>query len=149
MSNYLPGVIEQMLEARDTCRELATLLMEENNNLSHSTKLDAVETRLAMKKRLSLRLEKLVQEIKGQRDMWKASPKAQNLAIQLAEEIKLFQELSAKNVAALKAAHQLRADIVAVIRDTLEAQQPKVQTYNRTGTLTTGPSTTSVVVKQG
>lgn len=139
-----PAVLIQMMEASQTCRDLMGLMVEENANLVKQS-LTETETRLAMKKRLALRLEKLLADIKAHQAEWKGNRQAEGVALKLAQEIEVFRELAAKNEGLLRAAHQLRADIVSVIRDTIEAQQPRVTTYGNTGTVSNGSAGTTVV----
>lgn len=139
-----PGIIIQMMEASQTCRELMGIMSEENANLANQ-QTSQIEARLQLKKRLALRLEKLLADIKAQKDQWKDSPLAKNAATRLAEEIALFTELAKKNETLLRAAHQLRADIVAVIRDTIDASQPRATTYNADGQVKKGDGGTTVV----
>jgi hypothetical protein len=142
-----PDLLSQMTDARTTCRDLLTILIEENQTLSQH-KASAVEARLQLKKRLSLRLEKLLFDIKAQRAAIKGNPQAATLAVQLAEEIRVFQDYAVKNVELLKAAHHIRADIVAVIRDTIEAESPKVTTYGRGGAITPVNAGTTVLARE-
>ena len=130
-----PGILEQMSDARATCRELLHLLAAENAGLNTSSVAE-VETRLQSKRRLTLRLEVLLKDLKSRRAEWTARKDAQELALRLAEEVSAFQDMAKKNLELLRAAHQLRADMVGMIRDTLEAQAPRVQTYGRYGNLT-------------
>ncbi|MCP5405306.1 MAG: hypothetical protein H6922_03680 [Pseudomonadaceae bacterium] len=139
-----PGIIIQMMEARQACRDLMGLMVEENNGLTRNSTHE-VETRLQLKKRLALRLEKLLADIKSQRADFRGNREVENLAVRLAEEIAVFQDIAAKNELMLRAAHRLRADVVAVIRDTIEASQPRVQTYNAHGASTVGTAGTTVV----
>lgn len=139
MQSYNPsapqsGVLQQMSDARSTCRELMELLGAENGGLIHQ-KVAEVETRLQMKRTLTLRLEVLMQEIKRRKAEWQAQPTAKDMANRLAEDMAVFQELASKNLTLLQAAHQLRADMVAVIRDTLDARAPHVPVYGRTGSV--------------
>lgn len=139
-----PGIIIQMMEARQACRELMGVMLEENTGLINQSSHE-VETRLHLKKRLALRLEKLLADIKQQKTDWRGNRDAENLALRLAEEIQVFQDIAAKNELLLKSAHRIRADVVAVIRDAIEASQPRVQTYNAYGMATNGTAGTTVV----
>lgn len=148
MSPNQPGIILQMMEASQTCRDLMGVMVEENRNLNHSANPQAmqqVEARLQLKKRLALRLEKLLADIKSNRENFRGNRQVENAAHRLAEEIEAFRELAKSNELMLRAAHQIRADIVAVIRDTIEASQPRVQTYNASGNATNGTAGTTVV----
>ncbi|PIZ31615.1 MAG: hypothetical protein COY40_01530 [Alphaproteobacteria bacterium CG_4_10_14_0_8_um_filter_53_9] len=147
MADYAPGVIAQMIDARTTCRELAKLLLEENHAL-HKGGAAENEARLNLKKRLSVRLEKLVQDIKGQRDKWHTNALAARTANELAADIAVFTDLARKNELMLRAAHQIRADIVGVIRDAMDAQSPRVQTYGRSGTMNTSSAGVRVLAKE-
>lgn len=138
-----PGIVLQMMEASQTCRELMGVLVEENQNVTKPSGGDfgpQAEARLNLKKRLSIRLEKLLSEIKAQKSSWRGDRQAENVAVRLAEEIEVFRSLASQNEMMLRAAHQLRADIISVIRDTLEASQPRVTTYSANGTVQNGSS---------
>lgn len=148
MTPNQPGIILQMLEASQTCRDLMGVMVEENRNLNHSASPQAtqqVEARLQLKKRLALRLEKLLAEIKTNRENYRGNRQVENAAARLGEEIEAFRELAKHNEVMLRAAHQIRADIIAVIRDTIEASQPRVQTYNAAGNATNGNVGTTVL----
>jgi hypothetical protein len=148
MSPNQPGIILQMLEASQTCRDLMGVMVEENRNLNQLANPQAtqqVEARLQLKKRLALRLEKLLAEIKQNRENYRGNRQVENAAARLAEEIAVFSDLAKNNELMLRAAHQIRADIIAVIRDTIEASQPRVQTYNAAGAATHGTAGTTVV----
>lgn len=132
-----PGILEQMSDARATCRELLQLLMAENASLGKNS-VEEVETRLQTKRRLTLRLEVVMKDLKTRRHEWTGRKDAQEVALRLAEEVSVFQDMARKNLELLKAAHQLRADMVSMIRDTLEAQAPRVQTYGPYGTMNNG-----------
>lgn len=148
MAQHAPGIVQQMLDARHTCRELAALLLEENTTISAANGATHAEARLQLKKRLSIRLEKLVQDIKNQRSQWQGNSMAVHTAGQLAEEFSHFQQLARQNEVLLRAAHQIRADIVSVIRDTIDAQQPRVQTYGKSGNLNNSTSGVRVMAKE-
>lgn len=125
---------QDILAARKTCRELLALLLEENQGLAkHDVQL--IEDRLVHKRRLTLRLEQMLADIKQKGSLWKADASARQQANHLAEEIAEFQTMARENAMMLKAAHQLRADLIMAIRDTVDAQQPRVQTYGSSGTL--------------
>ncbi len=141
---HQPGIVIQMLEARQTCRDLMGVMLEENQGLSKFSSKET-ETRLFMKKRLALRLEKLLSDIKAQKEAVKGNRQAENVAVQLAEEIDMFRIIAGKNEVMLRAAHQIRADIVNVIRDAMEAAQPRVTTYNASGYKQTGNTGATVV----
>lgn len=148
MTPNQPSIILQMLEASQTCRDLMGVMVEENRNLGHAANPQAtqqVEARLQLKKRLALRLEKLLAEIKQNRDTFRGNRQVENVAARLAEEIEAFREMAKENEVMLRAAHQIRADIIAVIRDTIEASQPRVQTYTAAGNAATGNAGTTVV----
>jgi hypothetical protein len=134
-----PGILEQMHEARVTCQELIGLLRDENGNL-HKQRLEVLEARLDLKKRLTLRLEKLVQEIKAGKAVWSGNPQARTVAQELAHEMAAFQEVAQRNLTELKAAHKIRADIIAIIKDTFEAAQTPLS-YSKDGALSRGGGT--------
>lgn len=139
-----PSIVIQMMEASQTCRDLMGLMLEENAGLTRASSAQS-EARLAMKKRLALRLEKLLADIKAQKADMRGNRQVENVAIKLAEEIEVFRQVAAENETMLRAAHQIRADIIAVIRDTIEASQPRVQTYNAYGAMQHGNTGTTVV----
>lgn len=135
-----------IMEARTTCRELLVLLTEENNGLTKQD-ISVVESRIQHKKRLTLRLEQLLSDIKLKGEQWKGSDVARRQAILLADEMKHFQELARNNAMLLKAAHQLRADIIIAIRDAVDALQPRAQTYGANGVVSSVESSTRLVAR--
>jgi hypothetical protein len=124
----------KLREARTTCRELLSVLLEENGGVLHADKA-ATEARLLHKRRLTLRLEQLLSEARTSRAAWQADTAAQQQAVQLETELRLLQDHARDNAAMLQAAHQVRADLVMTIRDVLDAQAPKAQLYGPTGHL--------------
>lgn len=132
--------------ARATCRELLTLLVEENHGLiRHDVKM--VEERIQHKRRLTLRLEQILAELKQSGNSWKSDPAGRREANQLAEEIAQFQTLARENAMMLKAAHQLRADLIIAIRDTVDAAQPRAQVYGANGTMAAADNATRLVAR--
>lgn len=148
MENKSPATPhETVTNARLTCRELMALLMEENAGLIHHD-VALVESRLGHKKRLTLRLEQLLKDLKQTGSLWKADTNTHNQALHLAEEVKHFQELAHSNVLMLQAAHQLRADLVVAIRDAVDAQTPKAQLYGSTGAIRPLDGATRLVARE-
>ena len=123
-----------IMDARNTCRELLALLIEENKGLAkHDVSL--VDASIQHKRRLTLRLEQILGELKQTGSLWKADTASRQQATLLAEEIAEFQNMARENAMMLKAAHQLRADIILAIRDTVDTNQPRAQTYGSNGSL--------------
>lgn len=127
-----PFTQDPIADARLTCRELMALLAEENAGLiRHDVTL--IESRLSVKKRLTMRLEQLMKEIKLKSPVWKTTPQGRNQAYHLAEEVQHFQKLARQNASMLEAAQQLRADLVVAIRDAVDEQTPKARLYTAGG----------------
>lgn len=144
--NPQPGSSKQatIMDARTTCRELLALLIEENHGLArHDVKL--IDAGIQNKRRLTLRLEQLLAELKQSGSLWKADPASRTQAALLAEEIAEFQNMARENATMLRAAHQLRADLILAIRDTVDASQPRVQTYGANGALSQTEGATRLV----
>ena len=125
---------KKLVEARATIRELMALLMEENSG-TLSADGAATEARLLHKKRLTLRLEQLLAEVRAQKEQWRLDVAAQREALAMEGEMRLLQQHARKNAAVLQAAHQVRAELVVAIRDAVDANQPKAQLYGASGTL--------------
>lgn len=123
-----------LTQARSTCRELLALLTEENAGLIKQA-LQKMEERLVHKKRLTLRLEQLLAEIKLQRPQWQNDSLIKQQILLLQQEVQIFQDLAAQNASLLQAAHQLRADLILAIRDAVGSQEPKAQLYGANGNL--------------
>jgi hypothetical protein len=134
------------MEARSTCRELLVLLTEENNGLARHD-VAVVESRMQHKKRLTLRLEQLLADIKERGGAWKSDDVARRQAILLADEMRHFQTLARNNAILLKAAHQLRADIIIAIRDAVDSLQPRAQLYGANGMVSAADSATRLVAR--
>lgn len=134
----------EIVEARRTCRELMALLVEENHGLAKQD-IKLVDERIQHKRRLTLRLEQMLSDMKRQGSLWKGDTAARNQANILAEEIAQFQDLAQTNAAMLQAAHQLRADLILAIRDTVDAATPRVQTYGATGALNNSDNNTRLL----
>ncbi len=138
------GPAAEVLAARRTCRELLAILIEENQGIArHDVKL--IDEKLTHKRRLTLRLEQMLAEMKQKGSLWKDDPAARQQVVLLGEELAEFQTLARQNAMLLKAAHQLRADLVMAIRDTVDAQAPRVQTYGANGVLNTGSGGTRLL----
>ena len=133
-------------DARSTCRELLALLLEENNGLSKQD-INVVDERIQNKRRLTLRLEQILAELKRSGSLYKADANARHQVNLLAEEIAEFQHMAHKNAMMLKAAHQLRADLILAIRDTVDATQPRVQTYGANGSMNNADNATRLVAR--
>jgi flagellar biosynthesis/type III secretory pathway chaperone len=133
--------------ARTTCQALLQLLVEENQSLPQH-KIAVVEARLASKKRLSLRLEKTLADLKASRAVWQAQPHLARQATLLAEEVRLLADYAASNAQLLRAAHSIRAEIVQVIRDTLDAQAPTMQVYGASGAMRAVSGGTTVLARE-
>lgn len=117
-----PNIIGQLDEARTTCRDLMVVL-ENENQLVTTRRIDLMEEQLEIKRHLTLRLERLVQGIKSLKPEWENDRRSADAARKLANEMGEFQRLAAKNMMQLKAAHQIRADVIAMIQDTLESNK--------------------------
>lgn len=142
-----PGAASLLVHsARETCRELIALLMEENVSVQKH-KVDVIEARLQNKRRLTLRMEQLLVEIKKNSEALKADPLARNELVTLAQEVQHLQEVSRTNAAVLKAAHQLRADLVLTIRDAVDATQPRAVMYGASGYIINTDANTRLVAR--
>ncbi|RYG61508.1 MAG: hypothetical protein EON60_03270 [Alphaproteobacteria bacterium] len=133
-----------IMDARKTCRELLALLIEENNGLAKRD-ISMVEASIQNKRRLTLRLEQILADLKRTGSLWKADAPSRQQANLLAEEIAEFQTMARENAMMLKAAHQLRADIILAIRDTVDTHQPQAQTYGSNGSLNTSENTSRLI----
>ena len=133
-----------IMDARSTCRELLALLLEENKGLAKQD-IKLVDASIQHKRRLTLRLEQILSELKRTGSLWKADAPSREQANLLAEEIAEFQTMARENAMLLKAAHQLRADIILAIRDTVDAPQPANQTYGSNGSLNNAGNTSRLI----
>jgi hypothetical protein len=123
MPTVATTVMGQLDEARATCRELAAVLDTENRLVTGRNNLPLLEEQLDIKRHLTLRLERLVQSLKTLKPEWENDRKSADAARRLAFEMGEFQRLAAKNMMQLRAAHQIRADVIALVQDTLQAQK--------------------------
>ncbi len=139
-----PTPITSIHGARATCRELLTLLVEEKHGLARHD-VARIDANIQNKRRLTLRLEQQLADIKQTKAVWKTDATAVTQAGLLAEEIAVFQTMARENAMLLKAAHQLRADLILSIRDAVDTGQPRVQTYSAAGTLNTSENTSRLV----
>jgi hypothetical protein len=139
-------VLQQLDEARLTCRELASVLDAENRLATGRGNLALLEEQLDIKRHLTLRLERLVQNLKSLKPEWENDRKSSDAARRLAFEMGEFQRLAAKNMLQLKAAHQIRADVIALVQDTLEAQKVPLA-YGKNGAVSR-PDAHSVLRKE-
>jgi|GEM_PF-5063503 len=146
MQSYNVPPAAGIIAARATCRELLALLMEENSGLTKQD-IKLVEERIQHKKRLTLRLEKQLADIKQNGGIWKENADARRQAAQLAEELKKFQELARNNALLLQAAHQLRADLIIAIRNEIDAMQPRAQLYTSSGGISSGSGNTRLLAR--
>ena len=135
-----------IMDARTTCRELLALLIEENQGITRHD-INLIEQRTQHKRRLTLRLESILAELKRSGSIYKADEPSRKQVNLLAEEIAEFQTLAHKNAMMLKAAHQLRADLIIAIRDTADIGQPRAQTYGANGALNNTETATRLVAR--
>ncbi|MFZ2619644.1 MAG: hypothetical protein WAX89_02120, partial [Alphaproteobacteria bacterium] len=131
-------------EAALLYRQLKDVVMSDNAALgARDTK--KVEENLKQKTRLALKLEKLLGDAKANKDVVKQDPDFHFTARALQAEIEEFEVAARKNMMLLKAAHQVRADTLQIIRHVINERQPKVDMYNARGTLaSTGKEATLV-----
>lgn len=138
--------LQLLNEARTVCRELLVILTEENAGMSKHD-VSFIEARLQAKKRLTLHLEQLLRQIKEKAPLWQSDKQAQIASFHLAEEIKHFQDLARTNAQMLKAAHQIRADLLITIRGAVEASTPSAKLYTSSGYMTTTGAETRLVAR--
>ncbi|MBI1308356.1 MAG: hypothetical protein GC129_00660 [Proteobacteria bacterium] len=139
--------LQLIIDARNACRSLIALLMEENATLTQYNS-GGLEENLPQKKRLSQALEQALRDIKASSSGWKNNPAVQTQAIRLDEEVRYLQGLARSNTLMLQAAHQLRADLIIAIRDAVEANAPRAQLYNAVGGVATTQAGTRIIARE-
>ncbi|HEX2859737.1 MAG TPA: hypothetical protein VHP58_06045 [Alphaproteobacteria bacterium] len=134
-------VTQNLDEARATCRELMDVLRHENDLVAHAPRADVsiLEDQLQLKRHLTLRLERLVHGLKSIKDQWENDRGSAEAARRLANEMGEFHRVAARNMMQLKAAHQIRADVIALLKDTYDSQQTPLG-YAKDGSLQRGDS---------
>lgn len=134
-------------EAGITCDQLAELIATENAALE-ARDIQAIADGLKRKTKLAYQLEKTLHGIKTNKDAVLADARSAEQIRRLQQEMDHFQAISRKNMLMLKAAHQTRADFLMLVRDTLEQQRPKPDTYNQTGSMNAPTDTGTTLVKR-
>lgn len=135
---------EILLEARSTLTSIKGLVRGENaalENTRNKQNLPLLEAALPEKKKLSLRLERLINALKQQRATIQSDAELKASADAFNEDMKAFQDDALKNLNKLRAAHKLRADFIGMVKDTV-MRQGASQTYGANGNMSenTGPT---------
>ncbi len=139
-----PGVQELISKANSTCVELADLLNAENSALE-ARQVDTIEDNLKVKRKLAHRFERLMSDIRLQRDALKQSPAAKRAAQQLQQNISQYEKLARRNMLLLQSAYDARASFLNTVRDAVAAQRPQPGLYTNTGEKKTHSNPASIV----
>ena len=122
---------QTLQDATLVTRELMQLIGEENIALRQRD-ISLVHDRIKDKNRLAIKLEKLIQNAKQQATA-PMDDQTRAMARALQAEMAVFRTEARKNALLLQSAHQVRADTLKVIRQTVADLKPKASTYNSTG----------------
>lgn len=118
-------------ECNQTCKELSTLLLQENEYLETKKNIQAVEANVKTKKHLTLQLEKFIGVIKVNFESIRQNQEMlKDLSI-FKRLIEGYQQLVAKNAMLLKSAYRATSMILESIQKT--SSRPAVKTYNAYG----------------
>ncbi|MDD9912618.1 MAG: hypothetical protein OXR68_01765 [Alphaproteobacteria bacterium] len=137
---------ECMAETVAVCRQLGDLISSENKALD-ARDVKPVEANLKQKSRLAVKLEKLLSDMKAQKDTLKQHGDFKVMAQNIQKEMDGFQAAAKKNVLLLKTAHQTRADTLEMIRHAMDLQRPRTETYNKQGEVSKSNAGSSLINK--
>ncbi len=138
--------LEILTEAKSTLTSIKGLVRGENaalQNTRNKQNLPLLEAALPEKKKLSLRLERLINALKQQRESIQSDAELKAAADAFQADMQAFQEDAIKNLNKLRAAHKLRADFIGMVKDTVMKRDAS-QTYGASGSMSenTGPTRT-------
>ena len=137
---------KHLTDAAAVLHELQDILVQENEAIN-THDVEPVEKNLRKKNRLATKLDYLLKQIKAQRAELAEATYAQHQGAAIQAEIESLQSLSRKNMLHLKAAHEVRADTIRMIRSAFQAHTPQTETYNAAGSLEKAPSTNGLIHK--
>lgn len=122
---------QALQECNETCKELSTLLEEENSYLQEKKNIEIVESNVKVKRQLTIQLEKFVGVIKTNFELIRTNQdlvRDLNLFKRLIEGYKGLVE---KNAMLLRSAYTATSMILESIQK--KTQRPVVKTYNAYG----------------
>lgn len=122
---------QTLQECNSICKELSSLLEQENTNLQQKRNIQEIEKNLKNKRQLTLQLEKFVGVIKTNFETIRTN-------LDMVRDLKVFKSLMegykalvAKNAMLLQAAYSATTMILESIQK--QTQRPAVKTYNSYG----------------
>lgn len=138
--------MELMQEAQMTITSIKKLIEEENLVMARNQtqlRMQQLEDTLPEKKKLSIRLEHILNTLKTHKDTIKEDPTLKATAHSLNKNIESFKDDALQNLTKLRAAHQIRADFITMVKDTVMKLDAN-QTYGANGSMShnTGPTRT-------
>tara|TARA_Y100001960_G_C14746117_1_gene865759 strand:- start:149 stop:586 length:438 start_codon:yes stop_codon:yes gene_type:complete len=122
---------QTLQECNTVCKELSSLLEQENVNLQEKRDVKAVENNIKNKRQLTLQLEKFVGVIKVNFETIRASADMVTDLNMFKNLIEVYKTLVAKNAMLLQAAHSATSMILGSIQK--QTARPAVKTYNAYG----------------
>jgi len=126
-----PSIDALLSKASSTCGELISLLTGENEALEQR-QVAVVEENLKLKRKLAHRFERVMLDIKAQRDQLQ-TPNAKRATAALQGQIKDYDVLSRRNMLLLQSAYEARTGFLNTVRESIAAQQPNAGVYNQYG----------------
>lgn len=138
--------LQHMTDASIVLHELRDILRTENDAILLQD-VQPIEKNLRKKSRLSTKLDYLLKQIQADKDHLSSNAYAQQQAAAIQADIEDLQAISRQNMLHLKAAHEVRADTIRMIRQAFQAHSPQTETYNAAGTLQTGQASNKLVHK--
>ncbi|HAG53290.1 MAG TPA: hypothetical protein DCL21_05845 [Alphaproteobacteria bacterium] len=122
---------QALLECNETCKQLSTLLEEENVYLTEKRNIKIVETNVKTKKHLTLQLEKFIGVIKTNFEVIRTNQEMIRDLNVFKKLIEGYKSLVEKNAMLLRSAYTATSMILETIQK--KTQRPAVKTYNAYG----------------
>lgn len=134
-------------DAIEHTRKLTNVMVGENELLANHKRGEEFEEIIKEKRALAAKVEKLLSDVKAQKQSIREDISARNKLPELEVVIQDYQTTARKNVLLLRAAHQATADVLNIFRRAVDKVKPKAETYNKDGQLSSGASAGSLVTK--
>jgi len=122
---------QALQECNETCKQLSTLLEEENTCLTEKRDIKIVETNVKTKKHLTLQLEKFVGIIKSNFETIRTNQEMIRDLKVFKSLIEGYKSLVERNAMLLRSAYTATSMILEKIQQ--KTQRPAVKTYNAYG----------------
>lgn len=136
-----------ILNAIDHTEKLIDVMETENVMLMKHKRGEAYDDILKQKRALAAKVERLLTDIRANKESIKKDIDAQGTLPELDVVMNTYQTTARKNLILLKAAHQTTADMLNLFKRAVDKIKPKPKTYTKEGSIVQGASSGSLVSK--